>query len=87
MAWNIVEQPNKKLAIFSSIIDSFILWDATEDEIRKYVADETVERAFREAENSTNRMLKNKSTDFEKYVTLSKESGNHPENFDEGELH
>jgi hypothetical protein len=37
MARAVIKQPNGKFAIFSSIVDHFIVFDATEDEIRQFL--------------------------------------------------
>lgn len=40
MAWRIVQQPNKLLAIFSDIVDDFTWYDMTEEEAVQVCIDE-----------------------------------------------
>lgn len=49
MGYQIIRQPSSKFAIFSSITDTIIVWDATEDEIVEYFAEQAAERAREDA--------------------------------------
>lgn len=53
MGWRVVEQPNKKLAVFSSIVDDFIAINCT----RADVTDIFVEAAVAEAKRAAERVL------------------------------
>ena len=44
MARQIIRQPNGKFAIWSTIIDNFIMWDATEEEYIAFRIEEETER-------------------------------------------
>jgi hypothetical protein len=45
MGNQIIKQPDGKFAVFSSITDRIIVWDATADEIVEYFAERAAERA------------------------------------------
>ena len=45
MGNQIIKQPDGRFAIFSSITDTIIVWDATADEIVEYFAEQAAERA------------------------------------------
>lgn len=45
MAWSIVRQPNGKYAVFSTVSDGPICWDATEAEIETMFVEDAIERA------------------------------------------
>jgi hypothetical protein len=49
MGSQIIRQPSGKFAIFSSITDTIIVWDATEDEIVEWFAERAAEDAQRDA--------------------------------------
>lgn len=49
MGNQIIRQPSGKFAIFSSITDTVIFWDATEDEIVEHFAERAAERAREDA--------------------------------------
>lgn len=44
MGYQIIIQPNKKLALWSSITTSIVMWDATTDEVIDYMAEQERER-------------------------------------------
>ena len=44
MGSQIIKQPNGKYAIFSSIVDDIVFYEATEKDIVKYFVDREVER-------------------------------------------
>ena len=43
MSRRVIKQPNGKFACFSSVVDHFIWYDATEEEARAYLRDEYME--------------------------------------------
>jgi len=45
MGRKLIKQPNNKYSIFSSIVDDFIVWNATEKEIIDFYVEEEIERA------------------------------------------
>ena len=45
MAWQVIKQPNGKLCIFSSISDTFLLVDGTEQDIVDFFVEDAVESA------------------------------------------
>lgn len=49
MGAQIVRQPDGRLAVFSSVVDSWIVYDATGDELVEYFATEAAEEARRQA--------------------------------------
>lgn len=52
MGLQIIEQPNGLLCVFSPAIESWVLWDATEEELVEFYRDEAtrkVEQAVRDA--------------------------------------
>lgn len=53
MGNQIIKQPDGRYAIFSSITDTIIFWDATEDEVVDYF----VEKAAKQARKDTRRVL------------------------------
>ncbi|MFM9373292.1 hypothetical protein [Streptomyces sp. Da 82-17] len=53
MGHQIIEQPDGRLAVFSSVVDSFVLLDATPEELTDWYAAE----AEREARARTQRLL------------------------------
>jgi ADP-ribosylglycohydrolase len=65
MARNIVQQPNGLYSVFSSIVDDFIIVDATIDEIvEAYIEDEREKIKWR-VENELERMKKHVSFSYE----------------------
>ena len=40
MGWQIIQQPNKKYCIFSTVVDHFIYFDATEEQIKEVYKEE-----------------------------------------------
>lgn len=53
MGHQIIKQPDGKFAIFSSNSDTIIVWDATEEEVVEYFADQ----AAADARRTVNRLL------------------------------
>lgn len=49
MGNQIIRQPSGTFAIFSSVTDTVIVWDATEDEIVEHFAERAAERAREDA--------------------------------------
>ena len=60
MGHQIIQQPDGKLAIFSTGVDSWIVMDATPDEIADYYAERAAADARRSARNTLNRVLAGK---------------------------
>lgn len=50
MGYQIIKQPGDLFAVFSSITDTIIVWDATREEVIDWFADEAAERARKSAE-------------------------------------
>lgn len=57
MGHQIVKQPDGRLAVFSTTADGFLFFDATEEEVVEYYAEEAAERA-RESTRRTIEMVK-----------------------------
>lgn len=53
MGHQIIEQPDGRLAVFSSVVDAFVILDATPEELIEWYAQE----AAREARERTQRIL------------------------------
>lgn len=49
MGYQIIKQPSSKFAIFDSVTDTIIAWDATETEIVEWFAERAAERAREDA--------------------------------------
>ncbi|MDX3110141.1 hypothetical protein [Nonomuraea angiospora] len=49
MGSQVIRQPSGQLAIFDSVTDTIIVWDATEDEIVEWFAERAAESARRDA--------------------------------------
>lgn len=63
MGWIVVKQPNDNYAVFSSVVDHFIVWDATRDEIEAFLIEEAVQRAKAQAAS----MIKAADEDQDRY--------------------
>lgn len=50
MGKQIIKQPDGKYAVFSSVTDTIIFWDATEEEVVQYFVDRVVEGTRRSVE-------------------------------------
>ncbi|KOG22008.1 hypothetical protein [Streptomyces viridochromogenes] len=57
MAEQIIRQPDGRLAVFSSVSDSFVLLDATPDEVVEWRATEAAEAARRNTRAELARVL------------------------------
>lgn len=57
MGQQIIRQPDGKLAVFSTITDSFIVVDATREEIIEWRAEEAAEQARERTEVELKRVL------------------------------
>jgi hypothetical protein len=44
MGYQIIKQPDGKLAVFSSITDTIVMWDATEDEVVEFFVEIEVQK-------------------------------------------
>ncbi|GIH91964.1 hypothetical protein ACFFMN_33850 [Planobispora siamensis] len=49
MGYQIIKQPDGHFAVFSSVTDTIIVWDATEDEVVEWFAEQAAERARQDA--------------------------------------
>jgi hypothetical protein len=49
MGKRVLKQPDGKYAVWDSIVDDFIVWDATADEIDTYIVTEAIKKAQDEA--------------------------------------
>lgn len=47
MSWQIIKQPNGKYALWSSVVDNFVMYDATEQDIIDEFVDRERERVQR----------------------------------------
>lgn len=94
MAWKLIEQPNKKMAIFSTVTDAYIAWDMTESELTIYIKNRHVKEAKADARHLTARMLKklrttdpeSRSLAFDKSIADMQEASTLPENLIISEL-
>ncbi len=68
MGWSVVRQPNGRFAVFSSIVDDFILWHAT----RQDVIDFFVEDAAKEATQNAVRAVRTALEDVEPGYVLGR---------------
>jgi len=50
MGWQIIQQPNKKFCIFSTVVDNIIYYNATKDQIIDYFLQEERKRVARNIE-------------------------------------
>lgn len=57
MGQQIIKQPDGKLAVFSSITDTFIVVDATPEEIIEWRAEEAAERAREQTRRELDKVL------------------------------
>ena len=57
MGHQILEQPDGRLAVFSTVTDSFLLVDGTEEEIIEWYAEEAADQARRRARRSIDQAL------------------------------
>ncbi|MFI8191315.1 hypothetical protein ACIF8T_21270 [Streptomyces sp. NPDC085946] len=57
MGQQIIRQPDGKLAVFSSITDTFIVVDATPDELIEWRAEEAAERAREQTRRELDKVL------------------------------
>ncbi|SET48818.1 hypothetical protein [Nonomuraea wenchangensis] len=49
MGMQIIKQPSGQFAIFDSVTDTVIVWDATEEEVVEYFAERAADRAREDA--------------------------------------
>lgn len=40
MSWQIIKQPNKKYCVYSTVVDHFVVVDATEEELKDFYKEE-----------------------------------------------
>lgn len=52
----IVEQPNGKYAVWSTVVDDFIILDATENEVINFYVNETTMRVTEQVASDMNRL-------------------------------
>lgn len=52
MGRQIIKQPNGKYCVFSSVVDNIIMYDATEKDIVKFLAKESIERIKEDVKNT-----------------------------------
>jgi hypothetical protein len=57
MAEQIIRQPDGRLAVFSSVVDAFVVIDATPDELIDYRAEEAAIKARERARTEIDRVL------------------------------
>ncbi|WP_329390237.1 hypothetical protein [Streptomyces sp. NBC_01716] len=57
MGQQVIKQPDEKLAVFSTITDTFIVVDATPEEIVEWRAEEAAERAREQARRELGKVL------------------------------
>ena len=57
MGQQIIQQPDGKLAVFSTVVDAFIVVDATPEEIVEWRAEEAAERAREQARRELDKVL------------------------------
>lgn len=57
MGQQIIRQPDGKLAVFSSVVDAFIVVDATPEEIVEWRAEEAAEKARERARTELDHVL------------------------------
>lgn len=57
MGQQIIQQPDGKLAVFSTVVDAFIVVDATPEEIVEWRAEEAAERAREQTRRELDKVL------------------------------
>ncbi|GAB3156316.1 hypothetical protein GCM10027258_62550 [Amycolatopsis stemonae] len=57
MTYQVIKQPDGKLAIFSTYTDTIVAWDATPEEVIKFFVDDAVERVTQRTERILERVL------------------------------
>jgi hypothetical protein len=57
MGQQIIRQPDGKLAVFSSVVDAFIVVDATPEEILEWRAEEAAQEARRRTQRELDKVL------------------------------
>lgn len=86
MGQQIIQQPDGKLAVFSSITDTFIVVDATPEEIVEWRAEEAAERAREQTRREVDKVLagNSRSVYFQSAMTWEQAAEKDREN--EGDL-
>lgn len=79
MGWSVVKQPNGKYAIFSTISEECLCYDATPEQLKNYYIKEKQERIVREAEEFVKQGIERANGECgpEPYVTDVKEQIRH----------
>ena len=49
MAYQIIEQPDGHLAIFSSVVDGWVAWNGTDEEVIEFFVQQAADRARKDA--------------------------------------
>lgn len=51
MGWQIIKQPNNQYCVFSTVVDHFIMVNATEDELKEFYKEESGRRGVEKVED------------------------------------
>lgn len=86
MGQQIIQQPDGRLAVFSSITDTFIIMDATPEEIIEWRAQEAAEQARGRTKTELDKVLANPQTAYGRRA-LAWEEASRLNQEHEGDLH
>lgn len=71
MSYQIIKQPGGELAVFSSVTETIVLWDATAEEVVEWFVDAAMKKAKREAERVVEVVLHGQTRDIYHQFTMS----------------
>lgn len=74
MSEQIVRQPNELLAVFSSVVDAFVVVDATADEIIDYRAEEAALKARERTRAEVDRVLSGEPKPYHQFTLTWEEA-------------
>jgi hypothetical protein len=70
----IVQQPDGKYAVWSTVVDNFVCQDMTRDELKDFFVEEAVEQARQEVDRQLSRIAEGKTTyTYEQCLNLIRE--------------
>lgn len=72
MGWKIVKQPDGLFSVFSSVVDNFVITDATQAEVLAEFVHETTSRVLEQALKQIHKAEEN-AGEYEKYVETIKQ--------------
>jgi hypothetical protein len=74
MPQQIIQQPDGRLAVFSTVVDAFIVLDATPDELIEYRAEEAAEKAREDTRREIDRVLSGESRPYYQFTMTWEEA-------------